>query len=191
MIYIESLKEYVGVISEEELKKISTKIYMLTDFICDDYPEYREWYFTKQLPNTIYTNERNILFVRNPKDNNEIISMACLKRNNEEQKICTLFVSSKFRSLGIGKAIVEESMKWLGTSTPLITFADYKLEMFRSFINKYNWKLEEMVQGLHNDGSYELCFNGMLTKNNNETLKQQLHKKLTMALENRYRQLIK
>ena len=136
---IESLKNYVGNVTEEEFMILATKIYMITDFICDDYPKHKEWYFTKQLPATINGDERNILFVRNPEDDNEIISMACLKRDEEEQKICTLYVSDKCRGLGIGTAIVEESMRWLGTTKPLITLADYKLEMFRPIINKYGW----------------------------------------------------
>ena len=183
---IESLKNYVGNVTEEEFMILATKIYMITDFICDDYPKHKEWYFTKQLPATINGDERNILFVRNPEDDNEIISMACLKRDKEEQKICTLYVSDKYRGLGIGTAIVEESMRWLGTTKPLITLADYKLEMFRPIINKYGWELTEIVSCLYNDRAKELCFNGTLTKNNEETLEQQLHKKLVRVLKNRY-----
>ena len=178
MINIESLKKYVGIIPKEEFMELATKIYMITDFICDDYPKHKEWYFTKQLPTTINSDERNILFVRNPENANEIISMACLKRDDEEQKICTLYVSDKCRGLGIGKAIIEESMKWLGTTKPLITIADYKLEMFKPIINKYGWELTEIVSGLYNDRFQELCFNGSLTKNNDVTTEQQLQKKL-------------
>ena len=53
-------------------------------------------------------------------------------------------------------------MKWLGTSKPLITLADYKLEMFKPIIDKYNWELTEVVSGLYNDKYKELCFNGTL-----------------------------
>ena len=182
MINIESLKKYVGIIPEEEFMELATKIYMITDFICDDYPKRKKWYFTKQLPAAINGDERNILFVRNPDNDNEIISMACLKRDEEEQKICTLYVSDKCRGLGIGKAIVEESMRWLGTTKPLITLADYKLEMFKPIIDKYNWELTEIVSGLYNDRSQELCFNETLTKNNNETVEKQLYKRLVRSL---------
>lgn len=189
MINIESLKEYIGIIPEEKFMKLATKIYMITDFICDDYPKYKEWFFTKQLQGTINSDERNILFVRNPKNDNEIISMVCLKKDKEEQKICTLYVSSKFRGLGIGNEILKESLKWLGTTKPFITLADYKLEMFKAIINKYGWELTEVVSGLYNDKSQELCFNGTLTKNNEETLEQQLHKKLVRVLKNRCDQI--
>ncbi len=185
MINIESLKNYVGIITEEEFMELATKIYMITNFICDDYPKHKEWFFTKQLPATINGDERNILFVRNPKNYNEIISMSCLKKDDEEQKICTLYVSNKYRGLGIGNAIFEESMRWLGTTKPFATLADYKLEMFKPIINKYDWKLTEVVSGLYNDRSQELCFNGKLTKANDEKLEQHLHKKLVRVLKSR------
>lgn len=60
-------------------------------------------------------------------------------------------------------------MRWLSITKPLITLADYKLEMFKSIINKYDWELTEVVSGLYNDRSQELCFNGTL-KDNDETL---------------------
>lgn len=164
MIKIESLKDYVGTINEDEFLELATSIYMITDFICEDYPKHRTWYFKKQLP-AIFSEKRNILFVRNPEDNNEIIAMACLKRDTEEKKICTLFVSDKCRGLGIGTSIVEKSMEWLQTTKPLVTLADYKLPMFQPIIEKYDWELTEVVEGLYNDRAKELCFNGMLTKN--------------------------
>lgn len=158
---------------------------MITDFICEQYPKYKEWYFNKQLPATINSDQRNILFARNPENENEIIAMACLKKDEEEQKICTLYVSDKYRGLGLGTALIEESMRWLGTTKPLITLADYKLEMFRPIINKYGWELTEIVTGIYNDKSQELCFNGTLTRNNDETLDQKLHKRLLKILKYR------
>lgn len=137
MINIESLKDYVGKVSLEELTDLSTKVYRITNFICVDYPKYKEWYHIKQLPETINGSQKNILFIRNPKNEKEIIAMTCLKKTKEEQKICTIYVTDKFRRLGIGTAMIEESMKWLGTTTPLITFPDCKLEQFRPFIKKY------------------------------------------------------
>ena len=109
--------------------------------------------------------------------------MACLKKDEEEQKICTLYVLDKYRKLGIGTAIIEESMKWLGTTKPFITLRDYKLEMFMPIINKYDWKLTEIVSGLYNDKLQELCFNGNLIKNNEYSLEYQFYKRLIRTLE--------
>ena len=162
MFKIESLKDYLGKTTEEFID-LATAIYLITDSICEDYPNYKEWYFKKQLP-AIASNERNILFVRNPKNINEIIAMSCLKNNNQEKKICTLYVSDKYRNLGIGTLILEESIKWLKTTKPLITLTDYKLELFLPIIKKYDWKLTEVIENFYNDETKELCYNGFLTK---------------------------
>ncbi len=182
MIKVESLKDYLKTNNTEEFIDIATKIYALIDFIGHDYPKHKEWYFLKQLP-AIFGEERNILFVRDPENLNEIIAIACLKENKEERKICTIYVSDKFRKMGIGTAIVEEAMKWLGTTKPLITFVDYKLEMFQSMIHKYNWELTEVVSELYSDESQELCFNGTLIKNKESILKQPLYKRLVESLK--------
>lgn len=183
MIKIESLKDYLKC-EQEKFIELATKIYLITDFICKDYPKYKEWYFTKQLP-AIAKEERNILFVRNPENPKEIISMACLKKDEFEQKICTLYVSDNHRGLGIGTSIIEESIKWLKTAKPFITLADYKLEMFKPIIKKYNWKLTEIVSGLYNDSSKELCFNGTLTKSDDITTKKELKKRPNKILNKR------
>lgn len=186
---IESLKSYIDIISNEEIINLATKIYNITAFVNKDYHKYKEWYFTKQLPATLNGENRNILFVRNPENYHEIISMACLKKDEEEKKICTLFVSDKYRGLGIGTAIIQKSMEWLGTTKPFITLADYKLEMFKPIIEEYDWKLTEIVSGLYNDEFQELCFNGTLTEDREETLEYELHQRLVRVLNNRCNQI--
>lgn len=176
MFKIESLKNYTNIISANEFMSLAKRIYLITDFVCEYYPKHKEWYFTKQLP-SINDEKRNVLFVRSPEDYNEIIAMACLKKEPQEQKICTLYVAEDYRGQGIGKTLVETSMEWLGTRKPLITLTDNKLEMFAPMIKKYEWELTEIVLALYNDYSKELCFNGKVTKNKLENPNSQ--KKLT------------
>lgn len=57
-------------------------------------------------------------------------------------------------------------MEVLHTTTPLITFADYKFPMFEGLIKKYNWKQTQVVKGLYNDKSAELVYNGQLMLGN-------------------------
>ena len=182
-VKVESLKDYVGVLSDEEFMKLATDVYMITDFICKDYPKHKEWYFEKTLPTTISDDSRNILFIRNPDDEEEIIAMACLKKDEEEKKICTMYVSDKHRGLRLGAKLTEESLKWLGTTKPLITLADYKLDMFRGIIAKYDWELTEIVSGLYNDKYEELCFNGTLTQGATPPRKH-IGLKLARAIDN-------
>ena len=158
--------EYYKIINEDEFIKLSKQIYDITDFICEDYPKHKEWYFHKQIPR-IFTPSGEILFARSEEDENKIIAMACLKKDEEEQKICTLYVSDQCRGQHLGTRMVEASMEFLGTTKPLITLADYKLPMFQPIIEKYDWELTEVVSGLYNDRAKELCFNGKLTKDVN------------------------
>lgn len=176
MVKIESLKDYIGVLNEDDFIRLSKQIYDITDFICKDYPKHKEWYFHKQIPR-IFTPNGEILFARSEEDYNKIIAMACLKKDDEEQKICTLYVSDQCRGQHLGTRMVEASMEFLGTTKPLITLADYKLPMFQPIIDKYDWELTEVVCGLYNDIAKELCFNGKLTKENiNEQTKKVLKK---------------
>ena len=110
MFNVESLKDYIGKISEEELRKLTTKIYNLTEFIGDDYLKYQEWFFNKQLPETLNSSTRNILFVQ---DNSKIIAVSCLKKDSKERKICTLYVTPSYRKKGIGSMMLIKAMEWL------------------------------------------------------------------------------
>ena len=163
MVHIESLKSYIGKISNEEFANLAKRIYDITDFICEDYPNHKEWYFHKQLPR-IFTPSGEILFARSDEDDSIILAMACLKKNEKEKKICTLYVTDQFRGQHLGTRMIEASMNFLETTKPLITLADYKLPMFQPIIDKYGWELTEIVEGLYNDRAKELCFNGTLTK---------------------------
>ena len=44
MVKIECLKDYLKC-NPEEFMDLATRIYMITDFICEDYPRHKEWYF--------------------------------------------------------------------------------------------------------------------------------------------------
>lgn len=176
MVKIESLKDYIGILSEEEFIRLAKKIYDITDFICEDYPKHKEWFFHQQIPR-IFTPNGEILFARDENDRDKIIAVACLKKDLDERKICTLYVSEQFRGQHLGTKMIEESMKFLGTTKPFITLADYKLPMFQPIIDKYSWQLTEVIFGLYNNKSKELCFNGFLTKtNSNNKMKMKVKK---------------
>lgn len=151
---IESLKDYIN--NYELVFNIVNCTYELTSFMNMDYLNYKEWYYFKQVLETIYTDKRNILFVRDKY--NRIIGVSSLKKYQNEKKICTLYVLPEYRNIGIGNTLLEESFKWLDTTKPLITFKEYKLNMFKYFINKYNWKLTSVKNDLNNKIN-ELCFN--------------------------------
>mgnify|MGYP004468747953 FL=1 len=160
MLKVESLKSCIGILKKTEFEKLCNEIYDFTKDACGDYPNYKEWYFSKQIPR-VFTSGGEILFIR---DKNKIVAVSSLKKDDEERKLCTLYVSKCTRKKRIGTMLLEASMEFLGTTKPFITVADYKLPMFKSIINKYDWQLIEVVNGLYKDGQKELCFNGKLTK---------------------------
>ena len=165
---IESLKDYIGIIPDDDLMELAIKIYMISDSICIDYPDHLNWFLEKQLPQTLKGDTRNILFVKNPNNNKEIIAMSCLKKTEEECKICTLLVKNEYRNKGLGTALMEESMKWLGTTKPFACITDSKLDMFKSLIDKYGWELTEVVDNYYNNNHKEYCYNGKLIKEDNK-----------------------
>ena len=135
---------------------LANKIYMITDFVKKDYPNHRNWFFNIHLPETLHSEKRNILFV---KDKNEIIGLVNLLKDGNEKKICTLYVKPEYQGHGIGSMLVEESMKWLNTKYPIISFTKERYCAYSPLIKKYNWKLKRKIKGFYKEGVEELFFN--------------------------------
>ncbi|MBS7401348.1 MAG: GNAT family N-acetyltransferase [Eubacteriales bacterium] len=161
-IKVVSIKELIEMgLERNKVLEICNRIYEMTDFVCKDYPRYKTWFYQKHLPGTLDVKiGRDIVFTYNK--NKDISGTSLIKKDDTEQKICTLFVNPIFRGLGIGTALVEKSIELLGTNKPLITIADYKLLMFEGLIKKYHWEQTQVVTGLYNDRSKELIYNGYL-----------------------------
>ncbi len=166
---IDSIKNYLDKSKEKEFYKVTKEIYLMTEHLNKRYPGYKEWFYNKQLQGCI-AEKRNIIFIRNSK--NKITVISSLKKE-EEKKICTLFVDSEYRKHGIGDILIEESLKYLETTKPLITINEDKIPMFEKIIEKYNWQLTEILNGIYTDSIREFCFNGRLSKNvkHSKTLK--------------------
>lgn len=148
---------------KEELMALCDKLYDMTDFISKDYPKHKSWFYQKHMP-AVFVPESGRDIVVAFDENKKIYGTAFIKRDEFEKKICTLFVKPESRGLGVGTLLVEKSMEILGTTKPMITFADYKLPMFKRLIEKYDWEKSEEVSGLYNDKYVELVYNGSLTK---------------------------
>ena len=145
-------KEYKYFIKEIEAA------YNATSHISKDYPEHFKWFFTKMIPG-VFKCEREII---NLYIDNTLAGTIFLKNSNEEKKICTLYVSEDFRKQGVATLLVEIAFEFLGTTKPLITIADYKVEQFEKIIKKYNWQKTQTIKGKYNSHSKEIVFNGTL-----------------------------
>lgn len=139
----------------EELKHLILEFYEMTFFLNDSYPGYKDW-FSKQIIGC-FKNERTILYTKN---DDKISGVIFLKKDNNESKICTLYVLPEYRKNDIATKLIEASFEYLGTSKPLATVNSSKLEMFSKIINKYGWEISEKIDNIYNDGETEIVLNG-------------------------------
>lgn len=139
--------------------KFAQDAYSATDCLCQDYPKYFEWYWSKDLPRVFNgTGEIVVCII----DDN-IAGIASLKKINTEKKICTFFVVKEYRGQHVATKMLEYIFEYLGTSKPLIAITDYKVLSFVPIIKKYNWKLTQITsKGYYNNASCEFVYNGRL-----------------------------
>ena len=132
--------------------KFAQDAYSATDCLCQDYPKYFEWYWSKNFPRVFNgTGEIVVCII----DDN-IAGIASLKKINTEKKICTFFVVKEYRGQHVATKMLEYIFEYLGTSKPLIIITDYKVLSFVPIIKKYNWKLTQITsKGYYNNASCE------------------------------------
>lgn len=142
--------------NDKEFAKIIIEAYMATEWVCRDYPNHCNHYFSKYIPG-VFNGTREIIVCYIVA---RIAAVAILKKDNEEQKISTLYVNPAYRKCGLGTEILEKSFAWLGTTSPLITIADYKINQFAHYIKKYDWiETQVLPVGYYNNHSREHIFN--------------------------------
>ena len=139
--------------------KIVADSYNLTDWLCVDYPKYFYWFYERFLPG-IFSGKRELISVY---VDNCIAGTIFLKHDDNEQKICTLYVDKEFRGQGIATVLLKAGFKWLETTKPLISIAEYKVSMFKKIIETYDWELVQTLEaGCYNNCSRELVYNGKI-----------------------------
>lgn len=149
------LKEEKG----KSFAKLIAESYMITDWICKDYPLHCDHFYSKYVPG-VFDGEREIISCY---IGGKIVATAFLKKDESERKISTLYVKPEYQRQGVATALIEKCFEWLGTTKPLITIADYKLDQFSGIINKYAWKETQVLDaGYYNDHSREHVFNGTI-----------------------------
>ena len=104
------------------------------------YPNFHSW-FNKISPK-IGTKQRIVYLVFETfKTEKKIIGIMILKNTNMEKKICSIYVSEKYRNKGIGKQLFEIAFKELGTRLPVISLPEknYNNE-FKALLDKYKFR---------------------------------------------------
>ena len=173
---------------QQIVEKMIKEVLALSMLVKNDYPDYKEWFTTVQVPG-IYTNERNIIIAH---INDRIVGFVSLKKTKTEKKICTFYVEKSFRKNKIGTTLVEKAIEYLEESCPLITIPMDKLHEFIKIANKYNWKITDIKENLYRTTTPEVIVNGTITvPNENISVEKSLQKVYRIYKIERIKQSIK
>lgn len=129
--------------------------HFLYDLKCD-YPFFEEW--LEHVFVMSYTKERSIITCESD-DGLEIYGVCIIKKNEQENKICTLRVAKEMQRRGIGTRLIGTAITLLHDELPLITVPEKHLEPFVKFLSPFNFKVISKVESVYNEGSYEYYFN--------------------------------
>lgn len=141
----------------EYIRKLLNDVLILSMEVKDDYPDYRQWFQTVQIPG-IYNGTRNIIIAHL---NDKIVGFVSLKKT-EEKKICTFYVKKNFRRNKIGALLAEKAISYLEEEKPLITIPMDKLHEFTKIAVKYNWEVSEIKENLYRATTPEVIVNGTI-----------------------------
>jgi len=127
----------------------------LTKSINDTYPEQTKW-FKEKFITGLQKKERMYIIAQD--DDNTLAGCVLIKNTEEEKKICTLFVNPKFRRQGLGKQLMEQTLKELGEH-PLITVSSRNLSQLSSLLEPCGFHLSATKKGVYNSEDTEYYFN--------------------------------
>ncbi len=146
----------------EVIEKLIKDVLILSLQVKDDYPEYKQWYETVQVPG-IYDGTRNIIIAH---IGERIVGFVSLKKISTEKKICTFYVAKTFRRNQIGSLLAQKAVDYLEEDKPLITIPMDKLGEFTRIADRYNWQVTEIKENLYRTTTPEVIVNGMITSPN-------------------------
>ena len=141
---------------QEMVEKLIQQILILSLKVKKDYPDYKSWFLTTQVPG-LYDNTRNII-IAHIKD--KIVGFISLKKTKEEKKICTFYVEKNFRRNKIGTILVERAINYLEDEKPLITIPFNKLNEFTRIGEKLSWEITDIRENMYRADIPEVIVNG-------------------------------
>lgn len=104
--------------------KLIAESYMITDWICKDYPSHCDHFYSKYVPG-IFDGEREVIscYV-----DGKIAATAFLKKDKTELKISTLYVKPEYQKRGIATALVERCLTLARPTSAVERFNNGALE---------------------------------------------------------------
>lgn len=137
-----------------DIHPIIDEILRVTISAKSTYPEYAMWFMQKHVPGIFLGTRNTIIAVHK----NCIVGVANIK--SSENKLCTLYFNPLYRRQGLGNKLVEESLKYLSNSKPLITMPSSYIKDFKNIIKRYDWQLTDCIDDCYSKDVSELVFNG-------------------------------
>lgn len=157
--------------------KVETMQTILKHTLCNAricYPTFDYWLDTKvsaQLSN----GKRDILFLFDKENPRQVLGLAVLKLEEEEKKICSFRIEPPNQRKGLGRILMQECFKVLGTNKPMLTVPrDMSLKLsdpnncysaFNSFLSKHfkdEFELTQKAKDYYRNGYTEYVYNGLL-----------------------------
>lgn len=153
-IYVSRFKEP----SSNLFKYYVDKVFEKLCFLKRSYPNFKEWYYGKVIPN-VGLGTREIIV---EELDGEIVAVSIVKKS-EEKKICTFAVFGIYQNKGIGRKLMRNSIEFLETNRPIITVSEENIYEFRRFLRGFGFEEVQQIPNYYLEGSIEYAFNGRLT----------------------------
>ena len=134
-------------------------ILQLISPIHSSYPNLFSWYRDTFIPGLVQKERKYILAF----EEDCLVGCALLKKTKNEKKISTLFVKPDFRKRGIGKKLLQASLKELGQNSSL-TVSEENLEIMRPLLDEFNFILSGTKEGLYRTRKKEYFFSTSVKK---------------------------
>lgn len=125
----------------------------------NEYPNFGEWLL--QVFDDIPIKKRSIILKIY---NEQIVAISIVKHTKQEEKISTFRVVSKYKGLGIGTELMEDSLYYLKNDSPIITVSEKRIFEFSSFLAKLKFEKTQEISSCYIKDISEHVFNGKLEK---------------------------
>lgn len=140
---------------------IEDRAFGVLEWLECEYPGFSDWYWTTVVPG-ISTGERRLATVER---GGRVVGVGISKRTSSERKMCTIWVDQQFTGTGMGVRLMVDSMQWLGTSLPLATVSESRMNEFKPIMDRLGYKITQVLPNFYRPGHSEFVFNGSLKLN--------------------------
>lgn len=121
------------------------------------YPGFGSWYWQKVVPG-LSDGSRKIL----TSTDGGVLSGIVIAKSQNEKKICTVWVPREFRGRSIARNLMQDALDWLGTTKPLFTVPDERMQEFAGLVRELGFEYRSTVSDYYGSGRLEHVFNGVL-----------------------------